>query len=120
MGIITDDTVNPSRIITDRYALIKKYCAGKDVLDVGCVDHNANEELENSWLHKIIKSVAKSVIGVDFEENEVQKLRAKGYNIVVGDVETVTIGKTFDVIVAGELIEHLSNPGLFLENMYRH
>ena len=34
-----------------------------------------------------------------------------------GDVTTVNLGKKFDVIVAGELIGHLPNQGLFLENM---
>ena len=103
---------NPSRIISDRYILIKSVCTGKDVLDVGCVDHVASEEMNRPlWLHKIIKSVAKSVTGVDFEREEVEKLRAKGYDVIYGDVETVDMGKTFDVVVAGELIEHLSNPG---------
>ncbi len=37
---------------------------------------------------------------------------------VQGNVETATLeplgGRPFDVIVAGEIIEHLENPGLFL------
>ncbi len=121
MGIITGTLKNPSNIISDRLELIKKYSSGKDVLDVGCVDHQASEEETNHfWLHKIIKGVAKNVTGVDFEQDEVEKLKLKGYDVVYGNVETIEISKQFDTIVAGEIIEHLSNPGIFLENMYRH
>jgi predicted SAM-dependent methyltransferase len=30
------------------------------------------------------------------------------------------LNQSYDVIVAGEIIEHLENPGLFLRNMRRH
>lgn len=111
---------NDSRFIPDRLDVIKRYCAGKTVLDLGCVDHVAQQETGDVWMHKVIKSVAKEVVGVDFETEEVETLQQKGYDIVVGNVETVALNKQFDVCTAGELIEHLSNPGLFLENMHRH
>ena len=44
-----------------------------------------------------------------------------GYNdIIYGDAENFSLGKKFDVVFAGELIEHLSNPGLFLRCAKRH
>jgi 2-polyprenyl-3-methyl-5-hydroxy-6-metoxy-1,4-benzoquinol methylase len=121
MGIISGASTNTSKIINDRIGLIKEYCIGKNVLDVGCVDHQASEEVENPfWLHKIIQGVAKRLVGVDFEQKEVDILNAKGYRVVWGNVETVNLQEEFDVIVAGELIEHVSNAGKFLENMHKH
>lgn len=110
--------INPSVVIKNRIDIIRDYARNKVVLDVGCVDHDAGQESSNSpWLHGVMKNVAKEITGVDFENEEVNKLNKKGYNIVVGNVETINLGKFYDLIVAGELIEHLSNPGIFLDNM---
>ncbi len=35
-------------------------------------------------------------------------------------METYTFGESFEAIVAGDVIEHFSNPGLFLDNCRRH
>jgi 2-polyprenyl-3-methyl-5-hydroxy-6-metoxy-1,4-benzoquinol methylase len=64
---------------------------------------------------------AKSVTGIDKEIEEIKKLRKKGYdNIIAGDAEKIKLKQKFDVIVAGNVLEHLSNPGLFLANMKNH
>jgi 2-polyprenyl-3-methyl-5-hydroxy-6-metoxy-1,4-benzoquinol methylase len=51
--------------------------------------------------------VSKKVVGVDIQKEDVERLRKLGYEVVWGDVTTINLGKKFDVIVAGELIEHL-------------
>lgn len=107
----------------DRWEVIKEFVAGKEVLDVGCAELLGTVHAETKaerWLHEKIRKLAKEVVGIDINKTEVEALRARGYNIILGNVEQVDIGRRFDVIVAGELIEHLSNPGLFLENMKRH
>jgi SAM-dependent methyltransferase len=38
----------------------------------------------------------------------------------MADAESMRLNERFDLIVAGELIEHLSNPGLFLERAREH
>lgn len=103
-----------------RLDLITKKVAGKDVLDVGCVDHSADMEQGAGWLHGHIRRHARSTLGLDLEAEEVAKLVTRGYDVVCGDAEQVDLGRTFEVVVAGELIEHLSNPGRFLDNMARH
>lgn len=47
-------------------------------------------------------------------------MREEGFNVVRADAEHLDLGKQFDCIVAGEVIEHLSNPGLFLDAAHRH
>lgn len=106
-----------------RLSFIREHVKGKKVLDVGCVDHEARRadaEDGDQWLHRIICSEASETIGLDFAENEVAKLNEQGFKIVCGDAETASLDDTFDCVIAGELIEHLSNPGLFISNMYRH
>lgn len=104
-----------------RIDILMKYVTGKDVLDLGCVDHQAVVEAKKEWwLHGVIKQNAKSVMGVDYNPVEVELLKQKGYDICVGDVENLDLGRTFDVVVAGELFEHLTNHRSFLESVRRH
>jgi 2-polyprenyl-3-methyl-5-hydroxy-6-metoxy-1,4-benzoquinol methylase len=99
-------------------AFIQEACRGKSVLDLGCIRHNADfASNDPNWLHKIIKAVAKRVVGVDYLPEEIKKLNAMGYDIIWGDVtKPMAIQETFDVIVAGDLIEHLANFEGFFEN----
>lgn len=108
------------KLVSDRWDVIKDLVAGKSVLDLGCVDHEAQKEEGRDWLHRKIRQAARSVTGVDRAAEEVVRLRAKGYNVLQGDVETLDLGQSFDVVVAGNIIEHLSNPGRFLAAVRRH
>jgi len=112
---------NFPKVIRDRLTIIKKYCKDRVVLDIGSVeDPELIRESYPWWLHKQIKSVASEIVGVDIYQKGVEKLREKGYNIIVGDAVAIDLGRKFDVIVAGEFIEHISNHGLFLDNMRKH
>lgn len=99
---------------------LANFVNGKNVLDVGCVDHTAALESTDTWLHKHIVRSAKNVVGLDLIESEAAKLRQLGYDIRSGDACTVSLDQTFDAVVAGELIEHLDCPGAFVANMARH
>ncbi|MDX1763372.1 MAG: class I SAM-dependent methyltransferase [bacterium] len=111
-----------SRIIKDRLAVIGNYCQGKSVLDLGCTDYrpDGNRKYTSTGLHLYLKDIAASLTGVDVDEEGVEQMRREGFHVVSGDVETLDLDRQFDCVVAGELLEHLSNPGLFLENMHRH
>jgi 2-polyprenyl-3-methyl-5-hydroxy-6-metoxy-1,4-benzoquinol methylase len=61
--------------------------------------------------------VSKEIVGIDNAKNEIEYLKReyKINNIFAGDVENCekwTL-QPFDVIIAGALIEHLSNIGFF-------
>lgn len=108
------------KMVKHKFDIMLKYLGDKEILDLGCVDHIAIKENNKAWVHKFLIKHAKSVIGVDFEEAEVQTLNKMGYNIVHADVETMDLNRQFDVIVAGELIEHVNNQGIFLNNVRKH
>ena len=103
-------------------AFIVDRCTGHTVLDLGCVDHSAEVALGlgEDWLHARIKRVATSVVGVDQLADAAAELNSLGFDIRVDDVQDFDLGQTFDVIVAGDLIEHLSNIGQFLDAVSRH
>ena len=97
-----------------------KFCRDKDVLDLGCVDHDPKNEQSTLWLHGAIKNVASSVLGLDFYQKGVVELVKKGYEVVCGDAQNFDFDKRFDVITAGDLIEHVENPGLMFSCVERH
>lgn len=99
-----------------RRDILLTFCQGKRVLDIGCVQHDAAQSTHENWLHGLIVGMASYVLGVDYLPEAVRDLREKGYNVIVGDVnKPLPIDDKFDVIIVGNLIEHLSNfEGLLL------
>ena len=86
------------------------------VLDVGFVGQGVTESDPN-WVHNLLKKSAKEVYGIDLDFDATQfpepyylKQSAESFDFPV----------KFDVIFAGDLIEHLSNPGLFLDSCKRN
>lgn len=105
---------------SELFKIILPFIKGKDVLDVGCVEHTAKAKLINPfWVHQFLHNNC-NVLGIDILKKDVKILRSKGYNIKVANAETFNLKKKFNVIFAGELIEHLSNPGLFLQQSKKH
>ena len=84
-------------------------CRGKRVLDLGCVMHQPNAYNRHDFMHRAIREVASDVVGLDLHEAGVEALRQRGCNVIVGDAENFAFPEKFDVIVAGDIIEHLGN-----------
>ena len=97
-----------------------KYAKGKTVLDLGCVNHNPLNYRSRYWVHRALCCVASDCIGMDIFEEGVIFLNEKGYKVIVGNAENFNLGRKFDVIVAGELIEHLGNVSNFIECAKAH
>ena len=108
------------RVVPSRAAQIVPYVKGPWVLDVGCVGH-VPEPHSPSWLHGVLRNRFPHVVGIDIEETHVRKLQALGYqDIHLQSAENFSLPQKFNTIVAGELIEHLASPGLFLERVKAH
>lgn len=105
-----------SELFKEMLPLIK----GKDVLDIGCVEHTHEAKAINPfWVHNFLNDNS-NVLGIDILKDSINILNKKGYNMKEANAETFELKKKFDVIFAGELIEHLSNPGLFLQQSKKH
>lgn len=104
-----------------RLDIMLDYVVGKRVLDLGCVEHEASvSDKGDWWLHGLIREHAEHVRGVDYDIEEVVKLCGRGYDVVVADVEDMDLGDKFDVVIAGEIFEHLTNHRSFLKSVERH
>jgi 2-polyprenyl-3-methyl-5-hydroxy-6-metoxy-1,4-benzoquinol methylase len=89
------------------------------ILDVGCVNHSLDDDDKN-WLHGQLQEISDDVTGIDILDDKVEEMQDMGYDARPKDAENFSFNRKFDVIVAGELIEHLSNPGKFLNSAYKH
>ena len=103
--------------VKNRIAYLEEIVRGKRVLDVGAVAHTAVMAGTAEWLHRAISQSAAYCLGVDVLEEEVKKLQAMGYNVRCADItqEDLAGEERFDVMIVGEVIEHLGEPGQLFE-----
>ena len=110
----------------DRIAWILDQAKGKAVLDLGAYDETAVTKIWTKfWLHGRLAQVASRVVGIDHSE----KLSSEGLQVSpnsvilkgrIEDLDRLTRGHEFDVIVAGEFIEHLPDALDFLTRIKRN
>lgn len=111
--------------LVQRLDFILDACKGKRVLHLGCTNYPYTEDAirDGSLLHFAIQNVATEVYGFDMDEKGMDILRSHGsthlYYANLEELDKVPLNETFDVIIAGEMIEHLNNPGLFLKGIQR-
>ncbi|HVQ95025.1 MAG TPA: methyltransferase domain-containing protein [Mycobacteriales bacterium] len=108
----------------DRIAAILAATRGPAVLDVGCTGGLQTDiPLAGSpdWVHQHVRAAFPEVHGIDLAAAKVDFLRQHGYPAVdVADAQDFDLGRQFDTVLAGELIEHLENPAGFLRAATRH
>lgn len=111
--------------LVQRLDLIKKLSAGQKVLHLGCTNHPyTNEAIESeALLHFDLAKYASDLYGFDYDQEGLDILAKHGsknlYRADLEQLEDVPINEAFDVIIAGEMIEHLNNAGLFLNGIKR-
>lgn len=112
--------------ITERVDYILAACRGKKVLHLGCTDwpYTETKQASGTLLHSRISAVAESLVGVDADREGVDFFQRNGFpETYLDNVESFAnpkiLGRKYDVIVAGEIIEHLENCGLFLRSVQR-
>jgi SAM-dependent methyltransferase len=111
-----------TRVFQTRWPFIEEFVRGKSVLDVGPAEliGSVNRHKLAHSIHQRLTESASSVVGLEQNPEQVPLLRELGFDIVEGDAEAFELERSFDVIVGGEIIEHLSNPGRFLDRVRQH
>jgi SAM-dependent methyltransferase len=97
--------------IIERIEFLEARCLDRLVLDIGCVAHDVERMKSPNWLHGRIAAAAERCVGVDVLPDGVAAMQERGFEVVVQDLGS-GLGQLaeiapFDVIVAGELIEHV-------------
>ncbi len=112
-------------ILNDRESIIITRSTGRRVLHLGCVDSGLLRErfAQHDLMHQKLAVVASELWGVDIDAEGIAFLRSQGFDhLVVGDIcrldELEELrGVDWDLIVASEVVEHLQNPGQFLDSV---
>ena len=107
--------------VVDRVEYILNFCkVGKSILHLGCVDSPFTHEriAKGQLLHQRINTINSDVTGVDLDSQGIQVMRdklgmEKLYEGNIERLDSLGLGKKFDVVLAPEIIEHINNPGLF-------
>jgi SAM-dependent methyltransferase len=100
----------------DRFERIRRYVERRTVLDIG-----AGSGLDRpDWMHAAIAEVANEAVGVELDPSLAERARDLGFDVIAADAQTMELGRTFQVVWAGEVIEHLSCVGGFLDAARRH
>lgn len=99
---------------------IEPHVSGETVLDIGCVAHDSDKRHDEPWVHELVVRAADRAVGVDVLEDELVALEEAGYDVTYGDAQDLSLEETFDVIVLGELIEHLVDFDGLLRSVDEH
>lgn len=82
--------------------------SGKRVLDVGC---------SSGYLARPLAANGCTVVGLELDPAAAEEARSVCEDVLVGDVETMQLPfeeRSFDVVLCGDLVEHLRDPEAFL------
>lgn len=113
--------------LINRQELIIQFIKNKKVMHLGCCDHKSiikGKIKDGSWMHQKITENAFECLGIDIEKDTVEYVRSefKYENIIYGDItdkkkiKEVENNK-FDIMIMGEILEHVDNPVLFLKQI---
>ena len=106
-------------IFADKKELIESLVNADDVvLDVGFWGQGVTVDDPN-WTHAILLRRARELHGIDLDFDDA-RLPQEGPRYSQQNAENFSLNKRFDVLFAGDVLEHLSNPGLFLSAARRH
>lgn len=109
-----------------RMDLLQKMAADKKVLHVGFADHIPVIETKirnDLWLHKKLIDVSSKCFGIDIDEDAVDYVSSR-LNIsnvykldIVNDAVPEVLKCQWDVMILGEVLEHIDNPVAYLQSI---
>ncbi|MET0148611.1 MAG: class I SAM-dependent methyltransferase [Acidimicrobiales bacterium] len=116
----------PEAQLVQRIPYVAEQVRGRGVIHVGFVDAGYQEMQAEAgtWLHAHLAEAATSLVGIDLDAAGVALATDQGYEAYVADcrdpeqLDALAI-EPAEVVVAGEVIEHLDDPGSFLDGLHR-
>ncbi len=108
-----------------REQFVLEYCSGKRVLHLGCTDAGLTEDRIKAGrlLHSELSKVTARLYGVDIDQHGLDRLRSLGHDHLflfdVHHLNEIILPGPVDIVLASEILEHLDNPGDFLNATHR-
>jgi SAM-dependent methyltransferase len=104
--------------------MLLEFARRKRVVHVGFVDeHRLEAKLgRGTWLHARLAEAAASLVGLDVEEEGVRWATEHGFEAYAVDAQSPEAIAALrldpaDVVIAGEVVEHLDAPGPFFRSL---
>lgn len=108
-------------ILNDRDNYLLNECNGKAVLDIGSCEHTEEYINQENWFHRKLANKAKRVVGIDINKKLCDYAKNLGFDIRYMDAcSEESLGIKFNIILAGDVIEHVSNIAGLLRFIKRH
>ena len=111
----------PKEPPVDRREMLLALARGRRVVHLGFTDEHQTEAKvrDGRWLHAALAHVSTQLVGLDLDASGVAQAQGQGYEAYVVDVQDRVAVEALalvpaDVVIAGEIIEHVESPGLFL------
>jgi polysaccharide deacetylase family protein (PEP-CTERM system associated) len=115
----------PRARLVDRFEYLSQLCDGQRVVHVGFADIGCQSlnEGADAWLHTRLATSARELVGLDVDEQGVALARERGYEAHVVDCSDADAVRALDlppadVVVAGEVIEHIDDARSFLDGLH--
>jgi 2-polyprenyl-3-methyl-5-hydroxy-6-metoxy-1,4-benzoquinol methylase len=102
--------------IRQRFDAVKELLEVESILDIGCASRHRRDD----WIHGLIAGQCADLVGIDLDEDAIASITQRGHDVRVGDARNFDLGRKFEVVFAGELIEHLDDVRGFLRSARRH
>lgn len=93
----------PNTATIDKNNFVLKKCLDKTILDIGC----------GGWFHHEVAKVSKKTYGIDL----VPCPRVENFTQMDVEINEIPIYEDVELLLAMEIIEHLINPGIFLQKL---
>lgn len=112
-----------------RLDYLEEISRAKRVIHFGFADHVPlipEKIRQNKWLHKRLQGVAKEVVGLDLDSESVRYCKEEigvegiyAFDVFKDALPGEVASGRWDIVVMGEILEHVDNPVEFLETMHR-
>jgi SAM-dependent methyltransferase len=112
------------------FDFIESRAVGKSVLNVGAaggvISNGVASEsgyLPNKkefWPHHRLQKVSKHLVGIDIDSEAIAYAKKHGIEIKYANCETAVFDTKFDIIIMGDVIEHLNAPVIAIKNLMSH
>jgi len=119
---MTASTVTITKYIS-RMKYFAEWCKNKNVMHLGCSSGTYIHDRikRGTFLHSILNDTAQNLAGLDIDAKSLETMKELGFsNLYEGNAEKLSesnIKEKYDIVIAGDLLEHITCPGAMLEGV---